>query len=102
MIGEIHLRTKKKVFVFRKRPYSQVVCQKGNLAKPINIPNFGNQPHFFTKSLGHEWIIDLFQGTNRLLRKAIALNLPLSKPVPLGSYMLSREATVSHKLSPTK
>ena len=72
-------------------------------SKPKNIPNFCNQPHFFTKSLGHDWLIDLFQRINRLsIRKAITLNFSLSKPVSLGNCMLSRDATVSHKFSPLK
>ena len=69
------------------------------ISKPKNIPNSGNQPYFFTKSPGHDWHIgiDLFQVTNRLLGKAITLNIPLSKPVLSGNCMLARDPIVNHK-----
>ena len=71
-------------------------------SKPKIIQNLGNQPHFFSKSPGHDWLIDLFQETSRLLRKAITLKFPLSKLVSLGNCMLAKNATVSHKFSPIK
>ena len=102
MIREIDLR--KKVFAF---PYNfhnhKLFAERAiQICKPKNIPNLGNQPTFFTKSPGHDWLIDLFQVTNRFLRKAITFNFSLPKPVFLGNCMLVRDATVSRNFSPLK
>ena len=92
----------KKVLYFPSFHIHKLFAERAvQASKPKNIINLGNQPHFFTKS-GHDWFIDLFQITNRLLQKAITLNFPLSKPVCLGNYMLARDAAVSHKLLPIK
>ena len=84
MIGEINLRTKSICIPLSSIFTSYLLIETRS------------------KSLGHDLLLDLFYGTNRLLRKAITPNFPLSKPVSLANCMLSRDATVSHKFSPLK
>ena len=103
-VNDLRNSFKNKKFLYSPNFHIQKIFAERAIqtSKFKNNQNLGNQPHFLTKSPGHDWLIDLIQVTNKLLRKAITFNFPLSKPVSLGNCMLERDATVSHKFSPIK
>ena len=71
MIGEISFKNKKYLYFPGFHIHKLFAEMAIQTSKPNTIPNLGNQPYFFTKSAGHDWLIDLFQVTNMLLRKAV-------------------------------